>query len=55
MFSQVDDFGWIKTVHSPNWCILPEGERVGVVAVPAELAAKQDPPAGPDLGDEDEI
>lgn len=24
---QVDDFGWIKAVQSPNWCVMPDGER----------------------------
>ncbi|PNH04075.1 Tubulin-specific chaperone C, partial [Tetrabaena socialis] len=26
-WQQVDDFGWIKAVQSPNWCIMPEAER----------------------------
>jgi hypothetical protein len=27
-WDQVDDFNWLKQGHSPNWSILPEGERV---------------------------
>lgn len=28
MWDQVDDFGWLKAEKSPNWGVLPEGERV---------------------------
>ena len=28
MWDQVDDFKWLKAEQSPNWAILPEGERV---------------------------
>ncbi|KAJ4990774.1 tubulin binding cofactor C [Stagonosporopsis vannaccii] len=28
MWDQVDDFGWLKAERSPNWGVLPEGERV---------------------------
>jgi hypothetical protein len=24
---EVDDFGWIKKQHSPNWCVVPEVDR----------------------------
>ncbi|RDL32523.1 Uncharacterized protein BP5553_08979 [Venustampulla echinocandica] len=27
-WDQVDDFKWLKEEHSPNWSILPEGQRV---------------------------
>ncbi|TLD29050.1 hypothetical protein PspLS_03369 [Pyricularia sp. CBS 133598] len=27
-WDQVDDFKWLKADHSPNWAILPEGERL---------------------------
>ncbi|KAM7186995.1 Tubulin binding cofactor C domain containing protein, partial [Naviculisporaceae sp. PSN 640] len=27
-WDQVDDFKWLKSEHSPNWCILPEAERI---------------------------
>lgn len=23
MWREVDDFGWIKAIQSPNWCVLP--------------------------------
>lgn len=42
MWSAVDDFNWFKHGQSPNWCVIPEGERLP----PGELA---DPlPAAPD-------
>ncbi|KAG2436793.1 hypothetical protein HXX76_006317 [Chlamydomonas incerta] len=36
-WQQVEDFGWIKAVQSPNWCVMPEEGRP---------AAKFDIPAG---------
>lgn len=27
-WDQVDDFKWLKSEHSPNWSILPEGKRL---------------------------
>ena len=27
-WDQVDDFKWLKAEHSPNWSVLPEGERL---------------------------
>jgi hypothetical protein len=27
-WDQVDDFNWLKQEPSPNWCVLPEAERV---------------------------
>ncbi|KAL8375925.1 hypothetical protein RB595_007169 [Gaeumannomyces hyphopodioides] len=27
-WDQVDDFKWLKTDHSPNWCVLKEEERL---------------------------
>ncbi|KZV36611.1 tubulin-folding cofactor C-like [Dorcoceras hygrometricum] len=30
---EVDDFRWLRAVPSPNWSILPENERIGVVDV----------------------
>ncbi|OAA59202.1 tubulin-specific chaperone [Niveomyces insectorum RCEF 264] len=27
-WNQVDDFKWLKADHSPNWCVLPEAERL---------------------------
>ncbi|MEW5317174.1 MAG: hypothetical protein WDW38_008499 [Sanguina aurantia] len=34
LWCEVDDFGWIKAVQSPNWCVLPVGERLAGVRVP---------------------
>lgn len=31
MWDQIDDFKWLKAEQSPNWSILPEGERVAPV------------------------
>ncbi|GIL89468.1 hypothetical protein Vretimale_18891 [Volvox reticuliferus] len=37
-WQQVDDFGWIKSVQSPNWCVLPPEEYPGeLMAVPASV------------------
>ena len=30
-WDQVDDFMWLRAEQSPNWGILPEGERVAFV------------------------
>jgi hypothetical protein len=27
-WDQVDDFKWLKVEHSPNWCILPDEQRL---------------------------
>lgn len=27
-WDQVDDFKWLKAGKSPNWTVLPEGERI---------------------------
>ncbi|XP_009593306.1 tubulin-folding cofactor C [Nicotiana tomentosiformis] len=32
-WSNVDDFKWLRAVQSPNWSILPENERLGVVDI----------------------
>ena len=29
MWSQVDDFKWLRSEQSPNWGVIPEKERVG--------------------------
>lgn len=29
----VDDFRWLRAVQSPNWSVLPEGERISVVDI----------------------
>ncbi|XP_010926301.2 tubulin-folding cofactor C [Elaeis guineensis] len=28
-WANVDDFKWLRAVQSPNWCLMPEEERVG--------------------------
>ncbi|KAK7318621.1 hypothetical protein RJT34_03324 [Clitoria ternatea] len=32
-WSNVDDFKWLRALQSPNWSILPENERVGIVDI----------------------
>lgn len=32
--SQVEDFGWIKSMQSPNWSLLPEHERKAPSLIP---------------------
>jgi hypothetical protein len=34
LWRAVDDFGWVKATQSPNWAVLPEGERAPVPAPP---------------------
>ncbi|GFP84846.1 tubulin-folding cofactor c [Phtheirospermum japonicum] len=29
----VDDFRWLRAVQSPNWSVLPENERIGMVDI----------------------
>ncbi|KAK6923396.1 Tubulin binding cofactor C-like domain [Dillenia turbinata] len=33
-WANVDDFKWLRAMQSPNWCILPESERVGAIVIP---------------------
>ena len=28
LWERVDDFGWLRATPSPNWGVLPEGERL---------------------------
>ncbi|KAJ6812689.1 tubulin-folding cofactor C [Iris pallida] len=30
-WANVDDFKWLRAVQSPNWCVIPQEERAGVV------------------------
>ncbi|XP_057416661.1 tubulin-folding cofactor C [Lotus japonicus] len=32
-WANVDDFKWLRAVQSPNWSILPEDERIGIVDI----------------------
>ena len=48
LWNQVDDFGWIKTVQSPNWAEIPEAERSAMpvpenVTVVAGASAHEEP------------
>ncbi|KAK6923770.1 Tubulin binding cofactor C-like domain [Dillenia turbinata] len=45
-WANVDDFKWLRAVQSPNWCILPENERVGNISlawIPAVFQLKLKP------------
>uniref|UniRef100_A0A0D6QRL8 C-CAP/cofactor C-like domain-containing protein n=1 Tax=Araucaria cunninghamii TaxID=56994 RepID=A0A0D6QRL8_ARACU len=33
MWANVDDFRWLRSVSSPNWSVLPEGERLPLVDI----------------------
>lgn len=46
-WDEVDDFKWLKAEHSPNWSILPEGERI------TEDVWSKVVPGGPGVGLED--
>lgn len=32
-WANVDDFKWLRAVHSPNWSILPESERIKTMCI----------------------
>jgi tubulin-specific chaperone C len=32
-WANVDDFKWLRAVQSPNWCLVPEEERIQVVDI----------------------
>ncbi|OAY78232.1 Tubulin-folding cofactor C [Ananas comosus] len=32
-WANVDDFKWLRAVQSPNWCLIPEDERLGSVNI----------------------
>ncbi|PON86152.1 Tubulin-specific chaperone C [Trema orientale] len=32
-WANVDDFRWLRAVQSPNWSILPENERIGLINI----------------------
>ncbi|KAL5982197.1 hypothetical protein ACLOJK_016267 [Asimina triloba] len=36
-WANVDDFRWLRAVQSPNWCLLPEEERIGTVDISDSL------------------
>ncbi|CAN6484003.1 unnamed protein product [Victoria cruziana] len=33
-WKNVDDFRWLRATPSPNWSVVPEGERIGTVTFP---------------------
>ncbi|XBH87384.1 hypothetical protein VPH35_074851 [Triticum aestivum] len=37
----VDDFKWLRAVQSPNWCLVPEEERLPIVDI-SEVQEKED-------------
>lgn len=41
-WSNVDDFRWLRAVQSPNWCVLPQEERIGVVEISDKREQCQD-------------
>lgn len=50
MWAKVEDFNWLRAQQSPNWSILPEAERVPLVAPPVIGGA-----GGDAAGDGDEM
>ncbi|KAL1366116.1 hypothetical protein HN51_014003 [Arachis hypogaea] len=41
-WGNVDDFKWLRAVQSPNWSILPENVRVGIVDFNSENGKKEE-------------
>ncbi|CAI8618943.1 unnamed protein product [Vicia faba] len=41
-WANVDDFRWLRAVQSPNWSILPENERVGIVDISNSESMKEE-------------
>mmetsp|Transcript_48617 Transcript_48617/g.155583 ORF Transcript_48617/g.155583 Transcript_48617/m.155583 type:complete len:405 (-) Transcript_48617:263-1477(-) len=39
LWEAVEDFGWLRATQSPNWGVLPEGERAPAPHIPGEEAA----------------
>ncbi|KAF3547230.1 hypothetical protein DY000_02009204 [Brassica cretica] len=35
-WANVDDFLWLRAVHSPNWSVLPEEERLSLVSISSD-------------------
>ena len=46
-WNEVQDFKWLKAEHSPNWCVMPEEERLD------ERIWKEVVPGVPGKGTED--
>ncbi|KAJ0975007.1 hypothetical protein J5N97_016972 [Dioscorea zingiberensis] len=41
-WANVDDFRWLRAMQSPNWCVLPEEEQIGVVDISDKKGQCQD-------------
>ncbi|XP_058096822.1 tubulin-folding cofactor C [Magnolia sinica] len=41
-WANVDDFRWLRAMQSPNWCILPEEDRVGTVNISDSMTQNRD-------------
>jgi hypothetical protein len=41
LWRAVDDFGWVKATASPNWAVMPEGERRPVALPPQQQQQQQ--------------
>ncbi|KAM3315988.1 hypothetical protein ACQJBY_034233 [Aegilops geniculata] len=40
-WANVDDFKWLRAVQSPNWCLVPEEERLPIVDI-SEVQERED-------------
>jgi tubulin-specific chaperone C len=40
-WSNVKDFKWLRSQQSPNWCILPESDRITSAAGVEQLSIRQ--------------
>jgi hypothetical protein len=40
-WANVDDFKWLRAVQSPNWCLVPEDERLQIVDI-SEVREQED-------------
>lgn len=45
-WSNVDDFKWLKAVQSPNWSVLHEDERVGIIDISSSGGRDQEENGG---------
>jgi hypothetical protein len=40
-WSDVKDFKWLRSQQSPNWCILPESDRITSAAIVEQVSIQQ--------------
>jgi hypothetical protein len=40
-WSDVKDFKWLRSQQSPNWCILPESDRITSAASVEQVSIRQ--------------